>query len=76
MGDAIINRKAQSVGLSWPMVWILPDDHYIHGVERAMVECGKNFPTLRIAGMPGVLGPHELGQVPEVGFFEFALEYP
>ena len=43
-----IDRETQPVGLSGTVVWILPEYHNLHIVERACVECREYAASRRI----------------------------
>ena len=46
--DSVRHRETQPVGLSWIVVWVLPDDDRLYLVHRAKVQGRKDFRSRRV----------------------------
>ncbi len=70
--DAWVDRKGKAVGLSGPMIGILPENDDFGLVERGSVEGRKNFGGAGIdaLGGIGIFGTDKLGKTREIWLAE------
>ena len=72
--DSLVHGEAQTVGLTFPMVGILPENDYLHFLERREIEGVEDIVTRRIDHMRSVFMDHRLIKLCIVRLAEFRLE--
>ena len=70
--NTVLNRETQSVGLSWLVIGVLTDNHYLYLVERTQVKGIKYQFAWRIAGSSLILLSHSLSKLRKVRLFKLA----
>ena len=73
-GDAVADREAESVGLPGTVIGVLSDDDDLQLLERTFVEGPEDIASAGEDAAGGVLLADEVGELGEVGFFEFRSE--
>lgn len=68
--DAVIDRKAQSVGLSFSVIGILSDDDDPDVLRPAFVQRPEDITSRREDTTCGVFPFNEIDQIGKIGFFE------
>ena len=67
----VVYRKTEAICLAITMIWVLPDDHYPHIIERAFVERAENVRSLRENSRPHVLLADKFDEIDKIGFPKF-----
>ena len=68
------HREAESFGLSLFVIGILADDDNFRLVKGAQVKCIENLSPRRVAHARTIFIAHEVGQILELGRFQFRLQ--
>ena len=68
--DTVLNRETQSVCLSWLVIGVLTDNHYLHLVERTQVKGIKYQFAWGIARVLLILCTNRIGEPNKVVFVE------
>lgn len=72
-GHVVVDREAESVSLIGFVVGVLSQNHHLHPVEGAGIECGENLAAGRIDRFGGILVTNKRGQLFEVRLVKFGL---
>ena len=70
--DTVLNRETQSVCLSWLVIGVLTDNHYLYLVERTQVKGIKYQLAWGIARSSLILLSHSLSKLRKVRLFKLA----
>ena len=70
--DTVLNRETQSVCLSWLVIGVLTDNHYLYLVERTQVKGIKYQFAWGIARSSLILLSHSLSKLRKVRLFKLA----
>ena len=68
------HREAESLGLSWLMVWVLSDNNHLHIVKRANIKSIKNEFSRRITSLCGIFVAHKVYKLGKVRLLKLGLQ--